>query len=85
MKYMAAYESFKTAQVHLGTTLNEELENTDVAAFTIGRGFAPTQIASSSIPRLAAMMGKSEKEMQEILDIVKGWQLEVEQLHSLLS
>jgi hypothetical protein len=65
--YMGAYESLKAAQVHLGTTLNEELENTGVAAFTIGPGFVPTQTAASSIPELAAMMGKSEKEMLQVL------------------
>jgi NAD(P)-dependent dehydrogenase (short-subunit alcohol dehydrogenase family) len=66
--YMGAYESLKAAQVHLGTTLNEELENTQVAAFTIGPGFVPTQTAISSVPKLAAMMGKSEEEMQKVLE-----------------
>jgi NAD(P)-dependent dehydrogenase (short-subunit alcohol dehydrogenase family) len=65
--YMGAYEALKAAQVHLGTTLHMELENTEVSAFTIGPGFVPTHTASSSIPALAAMMNKSEKEMQEVL------------------
>lgn len=73
--YMGAYESLKAAQVHLGTTLNEELENTEVAAFTIGPGFVPTQTAASSIPKLAAMMGKSEK---EVLEVLKEYTLSVE-------
>ena len=73
--YMGAYESLKAAQVHLGTTLNEEMENTGVAAFTIGPGFIPTQTAISSVPKLAAMMGKSEKEM---LEVVKAYALSVE-------
>ncbi len=73
--YMGAYESLKAAQVHLGTTLNEELENSEVAAFTIGPGFVPTQTAASSLPKLAAMMGKSEKEM---LEVVKPHTLSVE-------
>lgn len=73
--YMGAYESFKVAQVHLAATLNEELQNTEVAAFTIGPGFVPTQTAASSLPRLAAMMGKSEEEM---LEVVKAHTLSVE-------
>lgn len=64
---MGAYEALKAAQVHLGTTLSDELENTGVAAFTIGPGFVPTQTAASSIPKLAAMMGKSEQELQKTL------------------
>lgn len=67
LAYMAAYECFKAAQVHLSTTLNEELVNTNVAAFTIGPGFVPTQTAMSAIPKLAVMMGKSERELHEIL------------------
>jgi hypothetical protein len=73
--YMGAYESVKAAQVHLAATLNEELEGTGVAAFTIGPGFVPTQTATSSVPALAAMMGKSEKEMHEVL---KAFTLSVE-------
>jgi NAD(P)-dependent dehydrogenase (short-subunit alcohol dehydrogenase family) len=73
--YMGAYECLKAAQVHLAATLNEELQNTEVAAFTIGPGFVPTQTATSSLPRLAAMMGKSEREMREV---VKAYTLSVE-------
>lgn len=73
--YMGAYECLKAAQVQLATTLNEELQNTEVAAFTIGPGFVPTQTATSSIPRLAAMMGKSEEEM---LEMVKAHTISVE-------
>jgi NAD(P)-dependent dehydrogenase (short-subunit alcohol dehydrogenase family) len=65
--YMGAYEAFKAAQVHLATTLSLELENTEVSAFTIGPGFVPTQTAMSSIPALAAMMGKSEEEVRTVL------------------
>lgn len=71
---MGAYECLKAAQVHLGTTLHEEMENTEVAVFTIGPGFVPTQTAISSLPKLAAMMGKSEKEM---LEVVKAHTLSV--------
>lgn len=75
MGYMAAYESMKAAQVHMANTLMSELEGTGVLAYTIGPGFVPTQTASSSIPRLAQMMGKDP---QEILAAVKGATISVE-------
>ena len=57
----------KAAQVHLGTTLDAELENTGVSAFTIGPGFVPTETALSAIPKLAAMMGINMDELRLIL------------------
>jgi hypothetical protein len=60
---MAAYESMKAAQVHLANTLASEIEGSSVSAFTIGPGFAPTHTASSAIPKLAGMMGKSAEEV----------------------
>ncbi|MGE5588957.1 MAG: SDR family NAD(P)-dependent oxidoreductase [Clostridia bacterium] len=75
LAYMGAYESLKAAQVHLATTLSEELEGTDVAVFAIGPGFVPTQTALSSIPRLAALMGKSESELRAV---VSAYELSVE-------
>jgi NAD(P)-dependent dehydrogenase (short-subunit alcohol dehydrogenase family) len=65
--YMGPYECLKAAQVHLGMTLHEELEDTGVTAFTIGPGFVPTETATSSIPKLAALMGQSAAEMKEQL------------------
>ena len=65
--YMGPYEAMKAGQVHLGTTLDAELENTGVYAFTIGPGFVPTQTALSAIPKLAAMMGISLDELSVIL------------------
>lgn len=67
MAYMGAYESLKAAQVHLANTLDSELEGTGVSAFAIGPGFVPTETASSSIPRLAALMGKEEGELRASL------------------
>ncbi|MCR4403488.1 MAG: SDR family oxidoreductase [Firmicutes bacterium] len=75
LAYMGAYESLKAAQVHLATTLSEELEGTEVAVFAIGPGFVPTQTALSSIPRLAALMGKSESELRAV---VSAYELPVE-------
>jgi len=65
--YMGPYEAMKAAQVHLGSTLDAELENTGVYAFTIGPGFVPTQTALSAIPKLAAMMGISLDELRVVL------------------
>ena len=66
--YMGAYEAMKAAQVHLGATLDAELENSGVSAFTIGPGFVPTQTALSAIPHLAGMMGISLDELNVILN-----------------
>jgi NAD(P)-dependent dehydrogenase (short-subunit alcohol dehydrogenase family) len=65
--YMAAYESLKAAQVHLANTLDTELEGCGISAFTIGPGFVPTDTAVSSIPKLAALMGKPLDEVQALL------------------
>ena len=65
--YMGAYEAMKAAQVHLGSTLDAELENSGVCAFTIGPGFVPTQTALSAIPQLARMMGISLDDLDVIL------------------
>jgi NAD(P)-dependent dehydrogenase (short-subunit alcohol dehydrogenase family) len=65
--FMGAYEAMKAAQVHLGSTLDAELENTGVYAFTIGPGFVPTETALSAIPKLASMMGISLDTLQTTL------------------
>jgi len=66
--FMGAYETLKAAQVHLARTINDEVEGSGVIAFTIGPGFAPTQTAASSIPKLAALMGKPADELRELLE-----------------
>jgi NAD(P)-dependent dehydrogenase (short-subunit alcohol dehydrogenase family) len=55
--YLGAYESMKAAQVHLAETLDAELENSGVIAFTIGPGLVPTETAQSAIEHIAPMMG----------------------------
>lgn len=55
--YMGAYEVFKTAQVELCSTLAMELEETNVAAYTIGPDLVKTQTAMSAIEIVAANMG----------------------------
>ncbi len=61
--YMAAYESFKAAQVHLANTLSTELEGTGVSAFTIGPGIVRTPGAEKGIAEVAPLMGKTPEEI----------------------
>ena len=60
--YMGAYECFKAAQVHLGETLDAELEDSGVYAFTIGPGLVRTPGAQDGIAVLAPLYGKTEQE-----------------------
>ncbi|HTP07780.1 MAG TPA: SDR family oxidoreductase, partial [Anaerolineae bacterium] len=64
--YMGAYESMKTAQVHLAETLDAELENTEVIAFTIGPGLVPTETALAGVQHLAPLMGLSLDEFYQM-------------------
>ena len=64
--YMGAYEVFKTAQVELGNTLAMELEDTSVAAYTIGPGLVKTQTAMSAIEVVAARMGMTTDAFYEM-------------------
>ncbi len=64
--YMGAYESFKAAQVHLGNTLDAELEDTGVCAFTIGPGLVRTPGADAGIKTLAPLYGKTVDEFYEM-------------------
>jgi len=61
--YMAAYESFKAAQVHLANTLSTELEETGVSAFTIGPGIVRTPGSEQGIAEIAPLMGKTPEEI----------------------
>jgi NAD(P)-dependent dehydrogenase (short-subunit alcohol dehydrogenase family) len=60
--FLGGYETFKAAQVHLANTLDAELENTGVIAFTIGPGLVPTETASRAVERLAPLMGMTLEE-----------------------
>jgi len=55
--FLGGYETFKAAQVHLANTLDAELENTGVIAFTIGPGFIATETARAIVEQLAPQMG----------------------------
>jgi NAD(P)-dependent dehydrogenase (short-subunit alcohol dehydrogenase family) len=57
--FMGAYETFKSAQVHLTETLDAELEGSDVIALTVGPGLVPTLTATRAIEQLAQKMGLS--------------------------
>ena len=64
--YMGAYESLKAAQIHLGSTLDAELEGTGVIAFTIGPGLVHTPGALAGIEKLAPLYGKTVEEFFEL-------------------
>jgi NAD(P)-dependent dehydrogenase (short-subunit alcohol dehydrogenase family) len=57
--YLGGYETFKAAQAHLANTLDAELEDTGVLAFTIGPGLVPTETASRAVGQLAPLLGRS--------------------------
>ena len=64
--FLGGYETFKAAQVHLANTLDAELENTGVFAFTIGPGLVPTQTASEAVSQIAPLMGMTVEEFFEL-------------------
>ena len=64
--FLGGYETFKAAQVHLANTLDAELENTGVIAFTIGPGLVPTQTASDAVSQIAPLMGMTVEEFFEL-------------------
>jgi NAD(P)-dependent dehydrogenase (short-subunit alcohol dehydrogenase family) len=64
--YLGGYETFKAAQVHLGNTLDAELEGTNVSAFTIGPGLVPTQTARAAVAELAPQLGMSLDQFYEM-------------------
>lgn len=55
--FLGGYETFKAAQVHLANTLDAELEDSGVTAFTIGPGLVPTATASAAVAQIAPQMG----------------------------
>lgn len=66
--YMGAYESMKAAQIHLGSTLDAELEGTGVIALSIGPGLVHTPGALAGIEKLAPLYGKT---VEEFFDMSK--------------
>ena len=64
--FMGAYETFKSAQVHLTETLDAELEGSNVVVLTLGPGLVPTATATNSIEKLAPEMGLSLEEFYRI-------------------
>jgi len=60
--FLAAYETLKAAQLALANSLDAELENSGVFAFTIGPGLVPTRTALAAIERLAPRLGMTVEE-----------------------
>jgi NAD(P)-dependent dehydrogenase (short-subunit alcohol dehydrogenase family) len=74
--FLGGYETFKAAQLHLGDTLDAELEGTGVLAFTIGPGLVPTETASNAVAELAPLMGMS---VDGFFEMNKGAVISVEE------
>ena len=55
--FLAPYETLKAAQLALANSLDAELADTGVFAFTIGPGLVPTQTALAAIERIAPRLG----------------------------
>jgi NAD(P)-dependent dehydrogenase (short-subunit alcohol dehydrogenase family) len=64
--YMGAYETFKAAQVHLSSTLDAELEGTNIHVFTIDPGLVRTPGLQAATERLAPLYGKTTDEFYAI-------------------
>jgi NAD(P)-dependent dehydrogenase (short-subunit alcohol dehydrogenase family) len=73
--FMGAYEIMKAAQVELAKTLDGELEDSGVVAFTIGPGIVPTATAQAGIAQIAPLYGKT---VAEFFATYKDVQLSVE-------
>lgn len=67
LAYMGAYETFKSAQLHLARTIDAELEGTEVISFAIGPGLVPTATVQKSLPQLAQFNGKTVEEFEAML------------------
>jgi NAD(P)-dependent dehydrogenase (short-subunit alcohol dehydrogenase family) len=73
--FMGAYEIMKAAQVELAKTLDGELEDSGVIAFTIGPGIVPTATAMAGVAQIAPLYGKT---VDEFFATYKDVQLSVE-------
>lgn len=74
--FLGGYETFKAAQLHLGDTLDAELDGTGVIAYTIGPGLVPTDTATKAVAQLAPQMGMS---VEAFFEMNKGALLSVEE------
>jgi len=74
--FLGGYETFKEAQVHLGYTLDAELEGTGVIAYTIGPGLVPTETLMKAVVKLAPLMGMT---VEEFFTLNKNMMLTVEE------
>lgn len=60
--FLAPYETLKSAQLALANSLDAELADTGVIAFTIGPGLVPTRTAVAAIERIAPRLGTTVAE-----------------------
>lgn len=73
--FLAPYETLKAAQVALANSLDAELADAGVVAFTIGPGLVPTATAVSAIERIAPRLGLT---VDQFWQMNKGAVLSVE-------
>jgi NAD(P)-dependent dehydrogenase (short-subunit alcohol dehydrogenase family) len=64
--YLGAYETLKAAQVHLSSTLDAELEGTNVNVFSIDPGVVRTPGLENATQELAPHYGKTVEEFYAI-------------------
>jgi NAD(P)-dependent dehydrogenase (short-subunit alcohol dehydrogenase family) len=64
--YMGAYETFKAAQAHLSSTLDAELEGTNVHVFIIDPGLVRTPGLQIAAEKLAPLYGTTVEEFYSI-------------------
>jgi NAD(P)-dependent dehydrogenase (short-subunit alcohol dehydrogenase family) len=60
--FLAPYETLKAAQLALANSLDAELADAGVIAFTIGPGLVPTPTAVAAIQRIAPRLGTTVEE-----------------------
>jgi NAD(P)-dependent dehydrogenase (short-subunit alcohol dehydrogenase family) len=60
--YLAAYETLKSAQLALANSIDAELADSGVVAFTIGPGLVPTRTACAALQLLAPRLGMTVEE-----------------------
>ncbi len=70
--FMGAYEVLKTAQGELATTIDSEVEDTGVYAFTIGPGIVKTPGFIEGGGQVAAFMGKT---LDQLIEMNKNFEI----------
>ncbi len=68
--YMSAYEIFKTAQVEFCNTLCEEIDGTDIIAYSIAPGFVKTDTAVKAVEIVADSLEITTEDFYKSLEEV---------------